>query len=140
VIDTNALMRETLLSAATPAGAALAAQVNGRVYMGQFPQRDKWQNAAKSIVAYRSGGANALQTPIYRPRFVFECYGGSSKPMDADAVYRALHDRLEEVSMEAHPSGVVMNMEEEVSADDTWDEDREWPYALTIWTAEMREG
>lgn len=138
MIDSAVLMRQALLSTATPAGAALVAQVSQRIYMGEYPGNDEWKNAVKAIVGFRSTGGNEMQCPLVRTRFAFECYGGSKHMKDANAVYRVLHDRLREIEMEAYSQGAVMNCTEESGPDDLWDERREWPFIVTVWTVEMK--
>jgi hypothetical protein len=32
-----------------------------------------------------------------------------------------------------------MNFTEEVGAEDSWDEDREWPFVMSVWTVEARD-
>lgn len=137
-VDENALLRAALLDVERPGGAALAAQVGERIFMGSFPGRDTWQNAAKAIVCFRNGGVSSMDIPLHTPEWRFECYGGSNNPRDAADVERALYNRLAAMRMEVYASGVILCATEVVHAQDGFDDEREWPFVLALWQTEMR--
>jgi len=138
VLDENTLMRQALLDTSTPEGVALNAQVGARIYMGSFPGRDTWENAAKAIVCFRNGGVSNMDIPLHTPEWRIECYGGSTNPRDAADVERALHARLSTIHMEQHSSGMFMSATEVVHGQDGFDDEREWPLVMTLWQTEMR--
>lgn len=132
MIDTNAVLSEYLKSTGTP----LYALVGARVYCPRLPA--KYANAQAAVEFMRAGGTSKLEHEEHAPRFHVKCYGGSMNDKDADTLYRALHDRLQNAHGEDVASGTIMSAEEEVMGQPIEDPETKWPYVLSIWRVTMR--
>lgn len=133
-VDCNAVFREVLVASGTD----LHTLNSDRVWGGRGPSPEVWKNTETGILFWRRGGINDARIPLWRPSWQVECYGGSDDPSDADAVYRALVERLRDLELATTSEGVLLNCVEEESGQDLVDEETGWPLVLSFWTSEIR--
>ncbi|KKN03649.1 hypothetical protein LCGC14_1105530 [marine sediment metagenome] len=89
MIDTTKLIKEYL----TASGSGLFTLVGTQVWCPMLPK--DFKNTVAAIAFHPEHEEMHAKSAVQRTSFVFMCYGGSSNPANARAVYRALNDRLD---------------------------------------------
>ena len=121
------------LAGAVVSQANLYLTVGAGVYYGNLP--DGYDNDSAVVLFQIRGGTSERSSELHSPSFMFKCFGGSEGVRDAHAVYRMLHDRLQNLGGTATTEGRIITAYEESIGQDLRDPDTEphkWPYTLTF--------
>lgn len=121
-------------AAAVVSQANLYLTVGANVYYRDLP--DGYKNDFASVVFLIRGGDSERSSELHNPSYQFMCFGGNEGVRDAHAVYRMLHDRLQNVGGTATTEGRIITAYEESIGQDLRDPDTEpynWPYTLTFY-------
>lgn len=111
VIDCDAILYSFL----TTPGTELYTLVGTRIEFGQTP--DGFDNTSNQIVFLPESGDPDTDAPAQDMDYLFHCYGGSNRWLDAKNVYAALRGRLHGLNMETVDGlGVIMALHEERTA------------------------
>jgi hypothetical protein len=102
MVDCNAIFYQVL----TQSGTGLDTLISGRVDYLQTPVG--FVNDEARVVYMPEGGAGDVWTPTHERSYLLHCYGGTTKHTDSEAVYRAVHDLLNNLNMTTVASGVMM--------------------------------
>lgn len=132
MIDTNSVLVEWLKTTAT----SLYTLVSTRVYCSSLPPG--FTNSQAALEVMRRGGRSKLEHAEHAASFQIKCFGGTSSHAEAEAVYRALYDRLQNKSGVDVTSGNIMASEEETIGQSLTDPDTKWPFVLSFWRVTMR--
>lgn len=132
MIDTNAVICEYLRTTAT----SLYTLCGTRVYCPRIPPG--FTNTAAALEVMRRGGDSTREHACHKASYQIKCFGGSANPGDAETVYRALYDRLQNASGINMTGGNIMQIREEMIGQSLFDPDAGWPFVLTFWTAILR--
>ena len=132
MIDTNAVIAEYLKTS----GTALYTLVSTRIYTPRIPAG--FTNTATALEVFRRGGASTPEHPSHDCSFQIKCYGGTANMSNAEAVYRALYDRLHETIGVNTSSGNIITAFEEQIGQPLYDPEAGWPFVLTYWRIKMR--
>lgn len=130
--DTNAVIVEYLKAS----GTALHALVGARVYCPRLPQG--FTNSQAVIEVMRRGGSSKMAHAEHRASFQIKCYGGANSHAQAEAVYRALYDRLHSITGMDTASGNIMTAEEENMGQSLFDPETGWPFVLVYFSVTIR--
>jgi len=97
-----------------------------------------WTNTAAAIVFHPSSEVPRIgATDVIRSTFVFKCYGGSDRFTDARAVYRALADRLHDVSTQTATEGNIIIAKQVTANQLPADPDTGYPAHMAIFQITM---
>lgn len=89
-------MTETVINAPAAVRAVLAAtgslatRCGTDIYVGEIPDSVTWSNNRPALVIQAMGGTLDHDFEQHETELLFRCYGGSAKPIDAAATYKAL--------------------------------------------------
>lgn len=117
-------------------GSSLYTLCGARIYYGRLPV--SFQNTQPAVVYQRRGGGRDPYLDTSAPDMQFKCYGGSSNFADAEAVYRALADKLHQAENESNASGGIVSAQETQMGQPLTDPETGWPYILTFYQLETR--
>jgi hypothetical protein len=130
--DTNAVLIEYLRATST----SLYTLVGTRIYCPRIPAA--FANAQPALEVMRRGGSSKREHSEHSCSFQIKCYGGSANYGDAEAVYRALYDRLQNAQGQNTTSGNIMMCREEFMGQSIFDPDTGWPCVLSFWNVTIR--
>jgi hypothetical protein len=95
-------------------------------------------NTQAMLEVLRVGGSSLVEVEEHAVRYQIKCYGGTQNFDEAEAVYRALYDRLHGEEDEETASGTIMDAQQEGVGQPIQDPDSGWPFILTFWQVRMR--
>lgn len=112
------------------AGTALNALISTRVGKGRLPS--SFTNAQKAIVIQSQAiTTEEFDANVQSDRYVIKCFGGTSNPDDAEAVFLAAYTRFHKAHGDTTTGGVVMGEFE--TGTPMVDPDTGWPlYVATF--------
>ena len=117
----------------TATGTTLRTLVGGNVWSPRAPA--SWANDSAAVMfdiisetAPVSGGGHVTA------QVQFSCYGGGTTHAAADAVYRALHDRLHGVRGAVTASGKLIGAWQTSGQPGDREIETEWPLATAVYT------
>lgn len=122
------------LAAATVSQSNLFLTVGTEVYHRDLP--DSYRNASAAVVFLIRSGDSEGTSELHNPSYQFKCYGGSENPRDAKAVYRMLHDRLQNQHGVSTTEGRIISAQEQSIGQNLVEPETEpyrWPFALTFY-------
>ena len=132
MIDTNAILCQHLKTA----GSGLYALVGTRIYCPRVPAG--FTNTAAALEVMRRTGTSKREHEMHEVSFQIKCFGGTNSHASAEAVYRALWDRIHGAEGVTVTDGFIIQAFEDVSGQSLFDPDSGWPYVLSFWTVTMR--
>ena len=132
MIDTNSVLKAYLKTS----GTGLYTLVGARIHMTRVPAG--FANTATALEVMRNGGDDDAYVAMHDPTYQIKCFGGTTSHANAQAVYRALCDRLHRASNVTVTGGVIMRADQEILGQDLHDPDTGWPFVLTTFRVTMR--
>ena len=110
-------------------GTSLNALIGVRVGRGVLA--DGWTNTTAAISIHAQSLRAHLTSTVQEDRYVIKCFGGSSNPMDAEEVFRAVFDRFQNASGNMAAGGLVIAELE--TASPTLEPDTNYPVYISTW-------
>jgi len=118
----------------TASGTGLYSLVRKRVWSPEAPRvKTRWLNDAAAVIYEVPVEDPHSRANVLTCRVAFSCYGGTANHAEADAVYRALYDRLHGTRGALCASGLIMEAVQESGQPGLREPETEWPFAAATY-------